>query len=383
LKIAFISHEFPPIGGGGATSLDALSKAIAKLGHDVRVLTVGLKPNTKAFFDEDGRQLVRLSARRKSVVAPKNMELILSFLSLWMRGRRWIKDFQPDVKVGFFLFPGGLAAVLLGNVSRAPLVVSARGSDVPGFSTTRWGRWSYLGNMLARIVLRQASLVITNGSYLEGIVRKTVENHPTRLVKNIPNGVDTVLFHPNKNESPNKLLRLLFVGQLIERKGISTLLDGFEKCRSLQQSCTLTVVGAGPLWRDSVQRCKSFPQINFVGFQSRDKLPEIYRAHDVLIHLSEAEGVSNVLLEALASGLAVVATRRAVDSSLGLPIQVLEHVDNSDGLVSALEHFLADPERLRAEKIRNRRLAAEFDWDMQAKLWIKELNLVRTNSVQP
>jgi len=102
----------------------------------------------------------------------------------------------------------------------------------------------------------------------------------------------------------------------------------------------------------------------------------------VLIHLSEAEGVSNVLLEALASGLAVVATRRAVDSSLNLPIQVLEHIDNADGLVSALENFLTDPERLRAEKIRNRRLAAEFDWDMQAKLWIKELNLVRTNSVQ-
>ena len=382
MKIAFLSHEFPPIGGGGATALDALSKAIAKLGHDVRVLTVGLKPKTETFFDEDGRQIVRLNARRKSVVAPKNLELVFSFLSLWMKGRRWIKDFQPDVKVGFFLFPGGLAAVFLRNVSRAPLVVSARGSDVPGFSTTRWGRWSPLGEMLARIVLRRASLVITNGSYLEGLVRKTVGNHPTRLLKNIPNGVDTALFHPDRNEPPAKLLRLLFVGQLIDRKGISTLLEGFEKCTSLQRSCTLTVVGAGPLWQDSVQRCKIFPQITFVGFKSRDKLPDIYRAHDVLIHLSEAEGVSNVLLEALASGLAVVATRRAVDSSLNLPIQVLEHIDNADGLVSALENFLTDPERLRAEKIRNRRLAAEFDWDMQAKLWIKELNLVRTNSVQ-
>ena len=191
------------------------------------------------------------------------------------------------------------------------------------------------------------------------------EGVPAEKLVVIPYGADTRLFEPpERKEHDRDGLRLLFVGQIGQRKGISYLLEAARQTAAQGDSLTLVgqIQGCGRAlapYRDCFRHVPHVP---------RAELREIYRQADVFVFPTLMEGMPIVILEAMASGLPVITTpngpgdivRDGIDGFLVPPRDV-------DAIVERLERLRADPQ-LRQEMARNARIRAqEFTWDAYRK----------------
>ena len=152
MRLSFLSHAFPPIGGGAASALDALTRGLARRRHPVQILTSGLGNRRTEENDQPGREVLRFGVGRRHTISPSARELLRSYLALRYASLRPLRRFSPDVIVAFFAFPAGLAALGVGRRLGRRVVVSLRGSDVPGFSDERWGILRFAHRFLVRPV---------------------------------------------------------------------------------------------------------------------------------------------------------------------------------------------------------------------------------------
>ena len=188
----------------------------------------------------------------------------------------------------------------------------------------------------------------------------------------LPYGVDTNFFTPGISSSQSrKQPRVLFVGQIGQRKGISYLLRAFKRYRSSGTFLTLVgkIQGDGLCfspWQNMFKHINHCPQI---------ELRNIYQENDIFLFPTLLEGMPLVVLEAMACGLPVITTpngpgdivRDGVDGFLVPPRDV-------DAIVDCLERLGRDPE-LRIWMGRNaRRRAQNFTWEVYRK---KAVNFVQ------
>lgn len=170
--------------------------------------------------------------------------------------------------------------------------------------------------------------------------------------------VDEISFQPRDWPADGRW-RLLQAGRLIEKKGIATTLRAFAKFAVRYPAATLTIAGEGPM-RAPLGRLASDLQIAsrvvFTGFISQPQLRALFQQSHFFLHPSETgldgnqEGVPNSMLEAMASGLPVFATRHG-----GIP-EAIKHGESGilvpegdhDALARALLDAAAHPERLTA-----------------------------------
>ena len=199
------------------------------------------------------------------------------------------RRFRPDVVYAHFLVPTGLLAAL---ASRAPLVVTAHGRDVrnigafPGIrAATRW-------------VVRRASAVVAVSDYLRHELETKVPEARGK-VEVVNCGVDLDRFRVER--APEGPTAYLCVGSLIERKNVLRLAEAFERVGS----GTLTFVGDGPLRGELEGR----PGVKVGGRVAHGEIPAWLARTHVLCQPSLIEPFGLALLEAMAAGRSVVATR--------------------------------------------------------------------------
>ena len=193
----------------------------------------------------------------------------------------------------------------------------------------------------------------------------------------VTNGVDE-RFHPADTGASREQLGLplepvivLFVGRLVQVKGLDDLLDALGQLKDLPFLCVL--VGDGPLRQHLGRRAEDeglAERIKFVGRRSANEIPCWMTAADILVLPSLSEGRPNVVLEAQACALPVVAT------AVGGTPELLEDgvngllVDAGDGaaLAGALRRLLIDKDQRRRLGLagRERLVAGGFTWDATA-----------------
>ncbi|WP_367138424.1 glycosyltransferase family 4 protein [Saccharothrix sp. HUAS TT1] len=153
--------------------------------------------------------------------------------------------------------------------------------------------------------------------------------------------------------------RLVFVGLLVERKGLATLLTALARPGVMPEDATLTVVGDGPE-RERAERLAAElgGRVEFLGF--REDVPELLRHHDALVLPSVMEQQPLVVAEAMAAGKPVVATDTGgVADMLGGAGGLLAAPGDVEQLAGRLRELFAEPEpgrvgRLLAERARER-----------------------------
>jgi len=163
---------------------------------------------------------------------------------------------------------------------------------------------------------RKAVLAITNQFYNRNDLviapakrtkKELIEYNIKAKVKVISNGLHITKF--KKKTKYNKFPKFLHVGRLSFEKRIDIILDAMALVIKNYPEATLTIIGKGPAM-ESLEaqslRLNLKNNVKFKGFVKRDRLPEIYREHDVFVTASEMETQGIVLLEALASGLPVI-----------------------------------------------------------------------------
>lgn len=184
---------------------------------------------------------------------------------------------------------------------------------------------------------------------------------PVERISVVPYGVDLDRFKPAAAEQGRRgPLRLLFVGQVGQRKGISYLLEAVK--RFSPQHVTLDVVGAllGPK-----HLYKSVPpNVTLHGRVGEDALTAWYRRADALLLPSLVEGFGLVLLEAMASGLPIIASEHTAARDLVVHGEqgFVVPVRSPDAIASAIEQLVSSPQQLEAMKVAARARAEQYPW---------------------
>ena len=180
----------------------------------------------------------------------------------------------------------------------------------------------------------------------------------------VPRGVDTDLFHPARRSSAlraqwgagDESLVLLCVGRLAAEKNLSLVLSAFERLVGVNAHVKLVLVGDGPL-KPSLE--KKHPEVVFAGFRTGEDLAQHYASADMFLFPSLTETFGNVTLEAMSSGLPVVAFRHAAAAELihsGVNGQLIEAGDQSAFMQMAEQ--LAEMHALRSQMGQEARITA-------------------------
>jgi glycosyltransferase involved in cell wall biosynthesis len=203
--------------------------------------------------------------------------------------RRTARAPAPDVVYAHFLVPSGLIAALAG---RAPLVVTAHGRDVRNIGALP-GVAAATG-----LVVRRATTVVCVSEYLR---RELETKLPIATGKTavVSSGVDLERFAVAP--APEGPTRILCVGALTERKNVVRLADAFAQLDDGE----LTFVGDGPLRPHLEGRAR----VTLRGRVPHDEIPSLLAQSHVLAQPSMLEPLGQALLEAMAAGRPVVATR--------------------------------------------------------------------------
>ena len=196
---------------------------------------------------------------------------------------------RHDVVYAHFLVPSGLVAAL---ETRAPLVVTAHGRDVrnigavPGIAAA------------TRLVVRRAATVVCVSEYLRRELETKLPDARGRT-EVVSSGVDRERF--SVTPPPDGPPRFLCVGALAERKNVVRLADAFARL----PEGTLTFAGDGALRGALAGR----ERVELVGRVPHDEIPRLLAESHVLAQPSLVEPLGQALLEAMACGRSVVATR--------------------------------------------------------------------------
>jgi glycosyltransferase involved in cell wall biosynthesis len=280
--------------------------------------------------------------------------------------RQLLRTHKYDAVHVFFSLPTGALLPFL-RLRGVPVVVSLRGSDVPGYDLhNRPLQWAHrLLTPLTRWIWRRADRVV---AVCDSLGQLALRTWPDLRYTVVPNGVDLTLFHPADPATPrlSKRIRCVAVARLIERKGLGDLIRALAMLE--RGRFELEIVGGGSdqrVLRDLATRLGVADEVLFSGPLPRAEVAERYQAADLFTLPSSAEAFGNVFAEALASGLPIVGSTTG-----GIP-DLVDHGSNGllvpPGDVQALAgaiRYLADDPELRAEMaVRNRaRAETTLEW---------------------
>ncbi len=374
-RLLFINYEYPPLGGGAATASRHLIREWTAMGCEVEVLTSRF-PGLPRCEQTDGATVRRLWAARRRRDRGRIDEM-----SLFMAGATWAGlgaalRRRPDAVIAFIGIPAGPPAWLINRLTGVPYVVALRGGDVPGFRCEGIDAFHRLLAPFTRLMWRQAAAVTANSAGLSALARAFA---PDLAVPVIHNGVDAGLFRPDpaKPETDDAPVRLLAVGRLVAQKGVDVLLNALAE-PGLERA-VLDVVGDGD-WRARLEAQAAAlgltDRVRFLGWLDRAELAGVYRAVDVFVLPSRDEGMPNVVLEAMASGLPVAASRVAGAEDLVAEGETgfLVPPEDAAALAAALKKLVGDAGLRAAMGARGRsRVEADFTWRAAATAYLNLL----------
>jgi len=182
----------------------------------------------------------------------------------------------------------------------------------------------------------------------------------------VPPGIDTGLFSPQDGAGNSEPV-ILFLANIVRRKGIFTLLSAFETVAAVHSTCVLNIAGEGPELpelRRLAEASAFSDRIRFIGKVERSRIPEVMRACDIYCLPSYGEPFGMTALEAMACGKPVVVTDAGGLTEL-VPAQggAKARPRDPESLAGALLTVLASPELRASMGAVNRQTAVEqYSW---------------------
>jgi len=375
MNLLMLNYEFPPIGGGAGKANQCLLQQYAGIGGlKVDVLTSSTKPG---FVREDFAEniaIYKVGLHKKHLHYWRRTEVIEWLFKARSHHRRLLRENDYDLAHAFFGFPTGYLPYR--TASRLPYIISLRGSDVPGYNT-RLGLDYKLTSGLFRRIWSRASAVVANS---KGLKQLALEFMPGLEIGIIPNGIDTQRFHPPQEQVLGEPIKLLTVGRLITRKRIDLLIKAVDCARKLGLNVRLDIAGHGnilPELRSLADRLGVAENVTFLERVPAEQMPQLYRDADIFVMSSAHEGMSNAMLEAMASGLPIVTTRcEGVEELIWGNGFVVERAE-SEEIAAAIKKLSEEQILYRQMSATARKQAEKFSWNNVALSYIEQYGRVR------
>lgn len=337
-RILFVVDGFYPATGGAEKQVRTLAKAFAAEGHAVEVVAPQLDPSLPTLDDVDGIVVTRL--------AYPHIKLLGAAL-LCARFGYWVWNRRGDFDAIHVNMAKNLAAVAGFLRPALPSTVTVKIS----------GAWEFKGGLLDPDLRRRPAQQLYNwcvrrvdniqcvSEYTRDVLRAAGYREESLLM--IPNAVDLTRFspRPRPERGTGEAARVAYVGRLRQVKGVSVLMEAWPHV-ARSSAARLTIAGDGPE-REGLERAAResgvWESVAFAGEVS--DVPAVLAEADIYVQPSFQEGLPNSVLEAMAMGLPIVATRVSgnedvvVDGENGL----LVPPGDPKSLAAAIQKLVDDP----------------------------------------
>lgn len=370
MRVLFCTGVFPPLLGGPATVVERLASALSKRGYQVTVLTYGAS-------DNHGRPY---RVKRILISRPRPWRLLSLFWQTLVLARR------ADVIYAFDTYSHGLTAALAAKILRKPLILRFTGDsawetefnqgktarDIVSWQNGRHGLTARLRINRRNFILRTAKKIITDCRFLrELLIKLGLSSEKIIVINNavdIPIEIDSDEIQKFREQYQLKGRIILTIGRLVPWKGIRTLIKIMPEILKEFPDLNLLIVGRGPQENELKQLADELGLSDKVKLAGKIASPElkqkIYQLADIVVLNTFYEGMSNVLLEAMAAGRAIVTTRAGgnpefVKNANG----VLVDYNNAEQIKEALRELLVKPEQRRELGLAAQDTAKRYSWN--------------------
>ncbi len=353
-----LNYEFPPLGGGAANANYYLLKGLAGKGIQIDLVTSSPGGYSEEKFS-DSITVYRLDVGKKGVHFWTQAEILRYMWKAFRFSKKLMKEKEYDLVHAWFGFPCGVMARLLG----VPYIVSLRGSDVPGYNERFALQYVFLRPLIVN-AWGHARAVVANSVGLKELASRSWGGK----IKIIPNGVDTKEFKPVR--SKRKKLRVLCVSRLIRRKGIDYLIEAIAKLDRVG----LCIVGDGNMEKELgglASWLGAAGCVEFVGAVPHERIHKFYEKADVFVLPSLGEGMSNSVLEAMASGLPVIVTDTGGTKELVNGNGFVVPMRDPAALAGAIKKYAKSPKLLERHGKKSRKIAKSMSWENTAAEYLR------------
>jgi glycosyltransferase involved in cell wall biosynthesis len=302
LRIAVVTETWPPEVNGVAMTLAKLVQGLSHRNHDVQLIRPRQTKTDSPMSDSSLEEVLM-----RGMPIPRYPELKLGLPSKKTLVKTWTLR-RPDVVHIATEGPLGWSALQAAKVLKLPVTSDFR-TNFQSYSKHYGVGW--LRKPIVAYLRKFHNATACTMVPTRELMRTLSENGFANL-KVVSRGVDTKLFNISKRDTSlrrswgatDNTKVLISVGRMAPEKNLDQVLKTYEALKSTGQSFKLVMVGDGPL-KEQFQ--KRYPEIIFPGMLSQSNLAAYYASSDLFIFPSQTETFGNVTLEALASGIPVLA----------------------------------------------------------------------------
>ena len=382
------------MGGGIESYILMLAKSMAKMGHEVMLLDRKYSPDDPDTEDIDGVKIVRLNARRFTGFK-LNLRFALSQYWLARYANRYIKQAGCDV-VHVHTSVAGLSLVMLNRNLRKKLFYTSHATRRTKDAVTTVSSMDKAALRLENEVVKRARCTITLNDLVREKLISATKIKPERVIS-LPVIVDTEKFSPvndtgniRKHYGLDGKFVVLYVGRIRADKGVEYLVKSADIVINKNGKKDVVFLLVGPTEEFGaaqgtqspylekvnglINACNLQQDVKLTGPLPADEIRQLYAACDIFVLPSLTEAMPAAVLEAMASGKAVIAT-----SVGGIPLQVksgenglLINPADEKALAAAIMRLKDNPAERKQMGLRGREIAiADFSSDKIAQKLIK------------
>jgi glycosyltransferase involved in cell wall biosynthesis len=352
MRILQITPYFLPNVGGVQQRVNDLSRRLILKGHKIVIITSNIKIGSEKIRSTKNLKLEYLKAFKFA-----NTPIAFGFGS---KINKYSYFDLAHIHVAQPLFPeiGGLFCRLNNIPYVAHVRIDLQPSGIFGFLLPFYKKY-----ILKPFLTRSSRIIVLTEDYKEIVSKKY--SIDKGLIKVIPNSTDFRILRrlPKKINDP---MRILFVGRICKQKNLPLLIDSFEKI-SNKYSLVLDIVGDGPdteKVKKLIMKKKLQNKVIMKGIKKGRDLEEIYKKSDIFILTSRQESFGTVLIEAMASGIPIVANKiPAVRNVIKDGYNGLLVKPTPENLAKAIERLINNP-KLREKLAKNGlKEVKKYSWD--------------------
>lgn len=269
------------------------------------------------------------------------------------------------------LFSDGGPAYLINQQYNIPYIVAIRDTDINKY----FKYYKYLKPFALKILNNASQIVFLSSAYRKQLLEKFPQSISSKLITKcsvIPNGIDP-FWHANNDGGKLPVSKnarnLLFVGQIVKRKNVETVIKSAIELNK-NMPTNLEIVGEGDLLKALKKKYKSEKNIKFVGKVNKiDELKRYYRENDILIVPSYTETFGLVYAESISNGTPVIYTRNQgfdkyfSDGIVGYPTEPTDVME----IISNVHRIYSNYEEISKEGALQ---SKQFDWDLISNKYI-------------